>query len=383
MKLLRINTSQLPLFNNGVDISFVASQRIDDLDKNNLYNLNDAIYLNPTNSFIGKNATGKTSILKLISLCIGIINNESINHLEYKNILGKNKDVTFNIYFYSEKSKDISLLDITISSYTNNLNEIIYKIIDESLYTKSINKVKLKKQLYDFTKYDNLVKRDNYNLFLKDDISITISNNKLNNEHITLFNMIKYNESNILKLENNISLEVIKYLDSSIEKLYIDKFNNVYLKFYNQDEMILNNIAELENYLSSGTIKGIIAFSEAINILNSGGYLIIDEIENHFNREIVSTLIRFFMDIKINKYGAVLFFSTHYPRILDEYDRNDSIFICNKTNTINITNLNNLLKRNDIKRSEAYESGIISNTQPDYESYVELKKYIKNRINND
>ncbi len=30
-----------------------------------------------------------------------------------------------------------------------------------------------------------------------------------------------------------------------------------------------------------------------------GGYLIIDEIENHFNREIVATLIRFFMDEKV------------------------------------------------------------------------------------
>lgn len=34
----------------------------------------------------------------------------------------------------------------------------------------------------------------------------------------------------------------------------------------------------------------------AREILREGGYLVIDEIENHFNKEIVSTLIRFFKD---------------------------------------------------------------------------------------
>ena len=56
-------------------------------------------------------------------------------------------------------------------------------------------------------------------------------------------------------------------------------------------------------------IKGLSVFMSAIFAFSEGGYLIIDEIENHFNREIVATLIRFFMDKKVNKNGATILFS--------------------------------------------------------------------------
>lgn len=78
--------------------------------------------------------------------------------------------------------------------------------------------------------------------------------------------------------------------------------------------MILNQFSELNRYLSSGTIKGINTFLYAIRIFNNGGYLIIDELENHFNREIISTLIHFYMDKKVNKKGATLIFQ---PTILN------------------------------------------------------------------
>lgn len=130
----------------------------------------------------------------------------------------------------------------------------------------------------------------------------------------------------------------------------------------------------LNNYLSSGTIKGIITFTLAQKVLQAGGYLVVDEIENHFNKEIVITLMRFFMDSKMNKKGGVLIFSTHYPELLDEYDRNDSIFIVRNRNGIVVENLNMILKRNDIKKSDAYQSGFLEGTTPAYEAYMRLKK---------
>ena len=63
---------------------------------------------------------------------------------------------------------------------------------------------------------------------------------------------------------------------------------------------------ELNNYLSSGAIKGINVFLNAMLACKNGGYVIVDELENHFNREIVSTLIRFFMNEKINHKGATI-----------------------------------------------------------------------------
>ena len=99
-----------------------------------------------------------------------------------------------------------------------------------------------------------------------------------------------------------------------------------------------------------------------------------DELENHFNKEIAATLMRFFMDSKLNKNGAVLLFSTHYPELLDEYERNDSIFITRNQDGIFVENLCHILNRNDMKKSDVYQSGFLKGTTPIYEAYMELKK---------
>ena len=100
----------------------------------------------------------------------------------------------------------------------------------------------------------------------------------------------------------------------------------------------------------------------------------VDEIENHFNKEIVTTLMRFFMDSRLNKRGGTLIFTTHYPELLDEYDRNDGICIVRNRNGITVENLSYILKRNDIKKSDAYQSGFLEGTTPAYEAYMRLKK---------
>ena len=99
-----------------------------------------------------------------------------------------------------------------------------------------------------------------------------------------------------------------------------------------------------------------------------------DEIENHFNKEIVTTLVRFFMDSRFNKNGGTLIFTTHYPELLDEYDRNDGIYLVRKCNGITVESLSGILIRNDIKKSEIYQSGVIEGATLAYETYIHLKK---------
>ena len=106
-----------------------------------------------------------------------------------------------------------------------------------------------------------------------------------------------------------------------------------------------------------------------------------DEIENHFNKEIVTTLVHFFMDSRFNKNGGTLIFTTHYPELLDEYDRNDGIYIVRNRNGITVENLSYILNRNDIKRSDAYQSGFLEGTALPYEAYIRLKKSLDMSIN--
>lgn len=379
MKLLRITAEGLPLFKEKLDLSFYAQQRVVEEHKNILCPLFSNIYLNSANGFIGINASGKTSVLKVILLVLEMINNEPINHIETRDILGDAQEVKLNSYFFSRKTKEICRLETIITSRKSKSEGASYSIVSESLWTKNVDEVTTRKAMLDFVGREPAIIRSGQEAFLSDDVSIMIAKNKKTKEHVRIVNLLKYTNVNVLPFSEDIPAEVITFLDPTIESLHFDEKDQkplIHLKFKGKEEILFHNPVELNNYLSSGTVKGMITFTLAQEVLQNGGYIVVDEIENHFNKEIVTTLMRFFMDSKLNKNGGTLVFSTHYPELLDEYDRNDSIFITRNRNGITVENLSNILKRNDIKKSDAYQSGFLEGTTPTYEAYMQLKKSI-------
>lgn len=379
MKLLRITAEGLPLFKRQLDICLYAQQRISEEQKGQLYPLFSNVYLNPANGFIGINASGKTSVLKVILLALGILNNDPINHIETRDILGDAKKVTLNIYFYSEVQSEVCRLETIIASDKTKTEGIIYSIVSESIWTKKSDEINTRKAMLSFDEKDPVMIRTGQEAFLSDDVSIMIARNKKTGENIRAVNLLLFTNINVLPFSEEIPAEVITFLDPTVEKLHFEEKDQkavIRLKFRGKEEIVLNNPIELNNYLSSGTIKGMIIFTLAQEVLQKGGYLVVDEIENHFNKEIVSTLIRFFMDRQLNQNGGTLIFTTHYPELLDEYDRNDGIHIVRNRTGITVENLSNILKRNDIKKSEAYQSGFLEGTTPMYDAYMRLKKSI-------
>ena len=376
MKILRITVNGLPLFKQELDLLFYTQQRVSEDDKEKLYKIEPNYYLHTACAFIGINASGKTSVLKVINLALNILRNEPINHVESRNILGACERATFKICFLDKKS-NVYCLKTVITSKKAKAGRYVYSIIEEKLWEKPISSVKSKKYLTDFTAISPIAVRNTEEAYLPDDVSFIIAHNKKVNEKIDVFSLLSYTNINILPFTEDIPLEVIAFLDPTIEKLYFEKVEDkasIHLKFKDEEEIILNNAVELEQYLSSGTIKGIITFSMVKEVLASGGYILVDELENHFNKEIVVTLMRFFMDSSLNKNGSTLIFTTHYPELLDEYDRNDAIYIVRNRNGITAENLSYILKRNDIKKSDAYQSGFLEGTTPAYEAYLRLKK---------
>ena len=380
MKILRITAQGLPLFKEDLDICFYAQQRVSEDDKNNLYNMIENYYLHSACAFIGINASGKTSVLKVVNLALSIIKNEPINHAETKSILAGAKKATIRTCFYDER-KYVCCLETEITAKKSKTGEYIYSILSEKLWEKPIASVRSKKYLTDFAGIKPTAIRNQEEIYLPDDVSFIIAHNKKVNDTVEVFSLLSYTNINALPFTEDIPLEVIAFLDSTIEKLCFEQVEGktfIHLKFKNEEEIILNNAVDLEQYLSSGTIKGIIIFSMVKEVLQSGGYLLVDEIENHFNKEIVTTLVRFFMDSRFNKNGGILIFTTHYPELLDEYDRNDGIYIVRNCNGITVENLSYILTRNDIKRSDAYQSGFLEGTTPTYEAYIRLKESMAN-----
>lgn len=380
MKLLKIAVSGLPLFREKCEIDFLGTQRVsaDNAEKMNcIFSSSEQnFYQNNVLSFIGINASGKTSVLKLITFVCGLLNNEAINNIPFREILEGLDNVnesTFDIFFFANNNS-VNLLHTVIVN-TNGK----FCIKDEFLKTKTVTKIKSKANVLNFDSCQTIITRKNDEDFLLDDVSIMVAFNKRNKEKITVSDMLQYTNINKLNISEDCPAELIAFFDPSIEYLHINKTGkepDIRLKFKNSSEIILNQAEELNRYLSSGTIKGINTFFCAMKTFKTGGYLIIDELENHFNHEIVSTLIRFYMDKKVNPYGATLIFSTHYAELLDEFERNDNIYIMRNDNGITAENLASILKRNDIKKSEAYQSGLLKGTTPQYDSYIDLKKHL-------
>jgi len=380
MRILKIMANGLKLFPNNLEIDFTTTKRVRNDKSEMLYKISPKIYQNNTIAFIGINASGKTTTLKVISFVIQMLNNEPINNIKNNHILNgltQKDEIIFDIYFSVFSSTIYRLETKIIKKEFNDEIENKFIIKSEQLWKKDIKSIKTKKSIFDFTNLKPIQLRKGDEEFLPDDVSIMISLNKKNDIKINLQDLINWTNINLIRMLGEFPQELIAFLDSSIEYLKFKKEENnieIVLKFKGKDEILMKSQLELEKYLSSGTIKGINVFINAIIVLAKGGYLIIDEIENHFNKELTATLIRFFMNHKVNRKGAVIILSTHYPELLDEFERNDNIYITRNNSGISVENLSNILKRNDIKKSEVYQSGYLQGTTPSYESFMKFKK---------
>lgn len=378
MKILRIKVNGLPLYKNPFDISFYAAQRVQSNHLNSVFNLFGNIFVNTVEAFAGINAAGKTTALKVISFTSMLLGAAPLSADYVPQILGESIQAVFDIDFFAD-GKIYHLMSEVIRSTRQDGSSIV-KILAEKLWIKPVTSKVNKTNLLDFEGLVPVRVRDNTDEYLPDDVSIMIAVNKQIQDKTMFVDLALFTNFNLFLPEGGaVPTEIISLLDPTIEFITVENINDkvvTRLKFFEKKELVLLNPAELNFYLSSGTVKGVRVFSDASRVLKNGGYLIVDEIENHFNRELVSSLLRLFMNKKTNPRGAVIIFSTHYPELLDELDRNDAVFITRSDHGLTVDNLNSLLKRNDMKKSEVYQSNFLGGTAPKYTSLVALQKSI-------
>ena len=397
MKLLKVIAENLPLFNNKLEIDFFAEGRVSQNERHELNHLFGNFYLNKTISFTGINASGKTQILNTLSFVMYLIQAKSINKVETilftkdnTNVLNLEigKSAKFTIYFYTNSNGNrIHKLETEVKWDFDQYNqEKKYIIISEKLYTKNITGIRSKKQVFNFEE-TNFEDRMDDKKFLSLSKDVSLLNTYFNTGE---FRPIYYREqlsfTNVNLLTGimvDIPEEFLEFLDPSIEYL---KFKNIksnksmkiYLKFKHANRIIeLDSFMDLHKILSSGTVKGFGILMNAYRTIHLGGYMIIDELENHFNREIIATLIDLFLDKNINKNGGTLIYSTHYVELLEYIYRNDSIYIVRKEKGIEIEKLSNYNNRTDNKKSYLFINALLKNTAPSYKSIYNLKKHFK------
>ena len=379
MKILRINYENVGLFENGLTIDFTANDRV--VDTNPVTEIYKSIYTQNVLGFIGINATGKTTVLRLINIAMDVVlGNKGLNDIEIP--LGIIKEGTIiNTFFYLKDklyklSSEIGFKDEADNKLFDNQN-CYFK--EEIIKLKSIKSVKSKKMIFEFDNSEEYMRRSEVvkkEKFLKDYDSI-ISAITLEDKTIHADMMFATN-FNFLWREGEAKKEFLNLFDKSIESINKES-KKTSIKFKNEEKIVeTERLFDIVKVLSSGTIKGINFLENTYSVLKNGGYLIIDEIENNMHKKLVQTIIRFFTDPDMNKHGATLIFSTHYVEIIDTIERKDNIYILrkDKDSSAECIKYSNEIKRNDIKKSEVFLANIIDGTAPNYEDIKIVRDFL-------
>lgn len=393
--ILRSEIDGLTLFKDKkVMFDLVAEKNVteDDVLNGNVMRIDDLIDKLNTIALVGSNATGKTTQLRLIKMVISVfLALDSLN--EFENLADQFEDTfRFTNYFYNAKTL------YKVESAVKKTTDGDFAFTEETIYSKKVYPSHKKSELFNFdlTKrgQQELLRRsslpDEITAFLRDDDTIfstivrKIMNNKVQDIVIDEIDMTNKNK---LTTKEKIPVEYIKYFDPSIESIRIlskdvpSEKMNVEVTFKN-DSIIQVPLIELSNYLSSGTIKGINLFIDIEKTLKNGGYLIIDEIENHLHKSIIMNIIQLFAN-SLNKNGATLIFSTHYSEIIDMVPRTDMIYVATKEeNLIQFKKMSQGLgdqDRNDKKKSEVLLSGKLSNT-PTYKDLKRVRAKLRSAV---
>lgn len=374
LKVLHIAYKNIGLFNDGLDIDFTAADKV--VDSDSTTKLFRSVYTQNVISFVGANASGKTTALKLIKAAIKIVvKDEGLDKIDLSPGIIKNNTTLLVDFFNDDKFYRLE----SIIGVNDELTKQECFFIDETIYQKNKSEITSKKSISIFSKVfikrsdiEKYLAKEKMNLLKPQDSIVSI----VNKNSLGFFDTLFTTNFNIYLDHDKEVMPLINLFDNSIESITSDDDNEVVVKFKNDSRLHRTDSRfDAANILSSGTIKGSNLITDAMLIIRQGGYLIVDEIENHLHKKIVQTIIGLFNDSCINPKGATLLFSTHYSEILDCLDRKDNIYVMlrNTNHIISAVRYSSVVRRNDVKKSEVLISNYIDGTAPNYEN-VQLAK---------
>ena len=332
MKLLRVKASNFKNCQDDTVIDLVAKSKKTTEDKEyELQEIAEGLYVYSIGAFIGKNASGKTTALELLDCCYDILGKFSLEnkHYSYEGI--KLEIIFFHegyIYKYATELK----ADPTLANRATFSNQHIYK--------KKYYKTKLS-SLYteDFVEQKNLgeLPEDTASTFFvlkKKQVSAIFfgSDGMGADTYQMAFRLLK-----TYHIPDEMLSAIIRIFDSSIQGIQMLDEHNYRVCICNEEKLLSDK--ELLYFLSSGTTKGIILYTLVVASLRQGFDLLIDEAEAHFHKTLVENMLSLYMDKTVNRHGATLLFSTHYCEVLDLFNRQDNIWVCQSNDKVAIKNM--------------------------------------------
>ncbi|MGM9873490.1 MAG: ATP/GTP-binding protein [Bacilli bacterium] len=376
MKLLKIKVPNgYKMLEKGFEVNFLTRTRVDKkVDNNNLIELEPGLYYPISTIFIGKNSSGKTTVLELISLIFTFIISGRIS----TSVIEDRDDFSLEFVLYHKGFIYIYNGSFIRPKFDNNSfllinNESLKKTTFKKSYNKDLSNITfLKENLIDSSEKGDTSGITKFNFYEK----FMFASLFFSDPHL-LSNMI-----NIINEDyGDGSFDVlVKLFDDSIESIKPTKMDDNTLAFkfkrVNQPEMIVN-WSYLLNRLSSGTVRGIYLFAASLISFKYGGDIIIDEIEKSFNKNLIENLIMLFNDKQINKMDATLIYSTHYSELLDFSNRCDNINVLHREkDVVSIKNMCTDYKlRTELSKSKHFDQNTFDNLV-NYERLMDLRRIL-------
>ncbi len=389
LKIICVEFENLKLFENGrFRVDFFATDRV--FKNSELFKITSNVATQNIIGFIGLNATGKTTTLRLLKTALDIvIRNTDLNSAITSNFI-VDGTIIRTTFFYNEQYHQLeSVIGCRIKD--DDINKLYFYYKKESLKHKRMSNFYSRAELTDFSTADTENRSDlekNIAIYLDDSKSIVAPTIKGNNSYVS--DNLWLNYFNLAILSGKTPPEILEVFDDSIEEFSMskslspDEQSEWKLKFKNDTSIYGgNNPLEPNLLISAGTISGQRLIRDAITALKKGGYLFVDELEAHLNKEIVRVILNLFSSIKTNPNGACIIFSTHYAEILDFsiLNRKDNIYITRKKDYfLSVRKFSDDFKRNDLKKSEIILSNFLTGTAPKYKAIERLRDYICNQV---
>lgn len=392
MRLLKATLDGINLFKDGrFDIDLFASDRV--VDDQSVTELEKPVYSQNLIGFAGINASGKTSALRIVALILDIVAGKPISSHFGTESLFYNQSLSLRALFKHEESYYLLHSDF---GYTLNddgtfaESGVVASFADEALW-RFDGRIATKQALGELTAFieqAHLIHRRSTlsreaASFLSNDISIASSITKNSKQVISPLEPHDRSSETLTIFETRIA----QAFDSSIQRIAWNKEQPVRyeLAFKNGTGIHSSNLGAISDALSSGTITGSNIVAQALGVLRTGGYLLLDEIENHLNKQLVGVVFDLFSSRETNPLGAVLLFTTHYPEILDFIRRKDNIYflVRDRNYHTEMIRYSDRMKRIENKKSEVFLSNYIKGTAPNYSEIAQLKKYVKQAIAGD
>ena len=386
-KLLQIRVDGFKKLPKNYSLSFITRAKVLEEDfEEEVLKLDDGLNTCRSFAFCGPNASGKSTILSLLVTTYLLLETGRVYSNEYffnqKPYFDLEIDFYFNgkIFFYSARfEKQHSLLSTVTPQYCTIHNEKLIELVYEKRRGRKILEDKDKgiivpESVFPTARGDtsflpNFLNAGMFLGYFADNNVLTYETPLIRRSFFDLFK----------KFDQKLITKVIQLFDANIEEIHDNGDGRFKFKWCNQPPRLVDETYSAPG-LSRGTVRGIELVVNVILVLEKGGVLIVDEIENSFHKNLVHNLLMLFNDSQMNPYGAQLFFSTHYVEVLDLFKRQDSIFITQKDGEYILSkNLKDFHIRSELLKSKQFDQNCFNNLIS-YQKLMDAREAIRDAV---